>query len=273
MQNFSSSPKEIFGTLLRNQELITNLVRREVMSRYRGSMIGILWSFLNPVLMLTIYTFVFSVVFKSRWGINGSDSNTDFALNLFVGLIVFSLFSETISKAPTLMLSNISYVKKVVFPLEILPIISLGAAFFHSLISFSVLLLVFAVANGFLNWTIIFLPLIFFPLVFVILGFSWILASMGVFVRDIGQTIGILITLLMFISPVFYPVSAVPIQFQFLIMLNPLSFIIDQARVVVIIGRVPDLVGLGLYMLISLFIMFIGFSWFQKTRKGFSDVL
>jgi lipopolysaccharide transport system permease protein len=273
MQNFSSSPTEILGSILRNQELIANLVRREVLSRYRGSIMGIFWSLINPILMLTIYTFVFSVVFKSRWGGNGSDSNTDFALNLFVGLILFNLFSETISRAPLLMLNNISYVKKVVFPLEVLPIISFGTAFFHALISFSVLFIVFFIANGFVNWTIIFLPLIIFPLVFIILGFSWVLASMGVFVRDIGQTIGILVSLMMFLSPVFFPVSAVPQNFQFLIMLNPLSFIIEQAREVIIVGIIPDLMGLSIYLIVSLLIMIIGFAWFQKTRKGFADVL
>jgi len=224
--------------------------------------------------MLTVYTFVFSEIFKSRWGgVGGDDSKTQFAVVLFVGMIVLSLFSEVVNRAPGLILSNVNYVKKVVFPLEILPIIATGAALFHSLISLGVLLLAFALFNGYLHWTAIFTPLVLFPLVILTLGLAWILAALGIFLRDVGQTIGIITTVLMFLSPVFYPVTAVPERFRAFIMTNPLTFIIEQAREVLIWGHLPDWVGLGIYTFAATVFAWIGFALFQKTRKGFTDVL
>jgi lipopolysaccharide transport system permease protein len=249
------------------------MTKREVIGRYKGSVMGLTWSFFNPILMLVIYTFVFSVVFKSRWGSAGSNSKAEFALILFVGMIVFGLFSEAINRAPGLMLVNSNYVKKVVFPLEILPVINFCAALFHSLVGFGVLILGFLLINGFINWTIIFLPIVLFPLMLLIMGISWFIASIGVFVRDVGQTVNILTTLLMFLSPVFYPITAVPSEFQIWIMLNPLSFIIEQARAVLIFGEPPSWIGLGAYTLIAISVMLLGFAWFQKTRKGFADVI
>ena len=261
-------------SLWRNRQLILQMTRREVVGRYKGSTMGLAWSFLNPVFMLVVYTFVFSEIFKSRWGEAGGDeSKTQFAVLLFVGMIVFSLFSEVLNRAPVLILSNVNYVKKVVFPLEILPVISLGAALFHSLVSVGVLLVAFVVFNGYLHWTVIYTPLVLLPLVFLALGLSWTLASLGVFLRDVGQTIGIMTSVLMFVSPVFYPVSAVPERFRPFIMANPLTFIIEQAREVLIWGRAPDWAGLGTYTLAAIAVAWAGYAWFQKTRKGFADVL
>lgn len=188
-------------------------------------------------------------------------------------MIVFSLFSEVLNRAPTLIVSNVNYVKKVVFPIEILPIIAMGAALFHCLISFGVLLLALVVFNGYLHWTILLTPLVFLPIIILTLGLAWMLASLGVFLRDVGQTIGITMTVLMFLSPMFYPVTAVPEKFLPFIMANPLTFIIEQAREVIIWGRLPDWVGLGLYTLLATLIAWSGYAWFQKTRKGFADVL
>lgn len=269
-----ASLSELARSLWHNRNLITQMTKREVVGRYKGSILGLAWSFFNPIFMLTVYTFVFSMVFKSRWGGNGGDeSKTQFALVLFVGLIVQGLFAEVLSRAPLLILSNVNYVKKVVFPLEILPVISMGAALFHSLISLLVLFAAFILFNGYLHWTILFLPLVLFPFVVAIMGFSWMLASLGVFIRDVGQTIGIILTVLMFLSPVFYPVTAVPEKYRHWIMANPLTFIIEQARGVLIWGRMPDWAGLGTYLLAALAVVWAGFAWFQKTRKGFADVL
>ena len=247
------------------------MMRREVVGRYKGSVMGLAWSFFNPVFMLIVYTFVFSVIFKSRWGVD--ESRTLFAVVLFVGLIVLNLFSEVVNRAPSLILSNVNYVKKVVFPLEILPVVAIGAALFHALISLGVLLLAFMLFNGFVHWTVIFVPLILLPLIILTLGVSWLLAAIGVFLRDIGQTIAILTTVLMFLSPVFYPVTAVPEGFRPFIMANPLTFIIEQAREVLIWGRLPDWFGLGLYTIIVSIIAWLGYALFQKMRKGFADVL
>ncbi len=260
-------------SLWRNRQLIAQMTKREVVGRYKGSAMGLAWSFFNPVFMLTVYTFVFSEVFKSRWGVGGEESKTQFAVVLFVGMIVHGLFAEVLNRAPALILSNVNYVKKVVFPLEILPVIAMGAALFHSLISLGVLLAAFVLFNGYLHWTAVFTPLVLLPLIMLTLGLSWMLASLGVFLRDVGQTIGIITTVLMFLSPVFYPVSAVPEKFRQFIMANPLTFIIEQAREVLIWGHLPNWMALGIYTLVATVVAWVGYAWFQKTRKGFADVL
>jgi lipopolysaccharide transport system permease protein len=259
-------------SLWRNRQLITQMTRREVIGRYKGSAMGLLWSFLNPVFMLVVYTFVFSVVFKARWGIGG-ESKTQFAVVLFVGLIVHGLFAEVLNRAPGLILANVNYVKKVVFPLEILPAITMGAALFHSLVSLLVLLIAFAIFNSYVQWTAVFIPLILLPLVILSLGFAWMLASLGVFLRDVGQTIGLFTTVMMFLSPVFFPITALPEEYRPIIMANPLTFIIEQAREVLIWGRLPDWAGLGIYTVAAIAVAWAGYAWFQKTRKGFADVL
>jgi lipopolysaccharide transport system permease protein len=256
-----------------NRQLISRLSRREVVGRYQGSIIGLLWSFLNPLFMLVVYTFVFSVVFKSRWGVGEDETKIQFAVVLFVGLIVHGLFSEVLNRAPSLVLNNVSYVKKVLFPLEILPGIAMGAALFHSTISLIVLLAAYALFYGYLQWTAILIPFVLLPLVILILGLAWVLASLGVFLRDVGQTISIITMVMLFLSPVFYPLTALPKEFQPLIMANPLTFIIEQAREVLIWGHLPNWIGLGIYTMVATSVAWLGFAWFQKTKKGFADVL
>lgn len=268
-----ASPIKLIKSLWCNRYLIVQMTRREVVGRYRGSALGLVWSFLTPIFMLAVYTFVFSVVFKARWGTDGDESKTQFALVLFVGMIVHGLFAEVLNRAPGLILSNLNYVKKVVFPLEVLPVISMGAALFHALISLSVLLLAFFLFNGYLNWTAIFLPFVLMPLVLLTLGVAWIFTSLGVFLRDVGQTVGIITTVMLFLAPIFYPVTALPEEVRPLIMANPLTFIIEEARGVVILGRMPHWTGLGIYTLVATSVAWAGFAWFQKTRKGFADVL
>ena len=260
-------------SLLQHRELILQMTRREVVGRYKGSVMGLLWSFINPVLMLAVYTFVFSVVFKAKWGGGGEESKTQFAVVLFVGLIVHALFAEVTNRAPGLILSNANYVKRVVFPLEILPIVTMGAALFHGLISLSVLLGAFALLNGFLHWTALLIPLVLLPLIIMTLGFAWLLASFGVFLRDVGQTIGIITTVMLFLAPVFYPMSVLPEKYQTFLLANPLTFIIEQARGVLIFGQIPNWNGLATYAVLSLIVAWLGYWWFQKTRKGFADVL
>jgi lipopolysaccharide transport system permease protein len=263
-------------SLWRSRHLIAQMTRREVAGRYKGSAMGLLWSFLNPVFMLVVYTFVFSVVFKARWGVasaSGEESKTMFAMLLFVGMIVHGLFAEVLNRAPGLILANVNYVKKVIFPLEVLPVISMGAALFHSMVSLAVLLAAFYLFNGFLHWTVVLAPLVFLPLVIFTLGLAWVLAALGVFVRDVSQTIGIFTTVLLFLSPVFFPVSSLPERFRPWMQANPLTFIIEQARDVLIHGKLPDWLGMSGYLLIGALVAWLGFFWFQKTRKGFADVL
>ncbi len=256
-----------------NHQLILQMARRDVVGRYKGSIFGLAWSFFNPIFMLVVYTFVFSVVFKSRWGSDPNESKTQFAVILFMGMIVHGLFSEILNKSSGLILANANYVKRVVFPLEILPMIEVYSALFHSIISLTVLTCAFFIFNGYIHWTMIFLPLVFLPLIFLTLGLSWFLAALGTFVRDMGQTVAIITMVMMFMSPVFYPVSRLPKEFQVWLLANPLTFIIEQAREVMIWGRLPNFEGLFIYWVVALFIAWLGFVWFQKMRKGFADVL
>lgn len=272
-QDHSGTPITIFASLWRNRQLILQMTRREVASRYRGSLIGLAWSFINPLLMLVVYTFVFSVVFKARWNIDVEESKTDFAIILFVGMIVFGVFSEVINRAPGLIISNVNFVKKVVFPLEILPWVSLGSVLFHGFVSLSVLLVVQLIVSHHLPWTVILFPLVLLPLVFASLGISWFLASLGVYIRDIGQITGVFTTMLMFVSAVFYPVSALPQAYQRWLWLNPLVLIITESRKVLIFGVFPDWASLAIALLAGFLISMAGFWWFQKTRRGFADVL
>lgn len=272
MRSYSISPIEMFGSLWRNRELITASAKREVLGRYRGSMMGLLWSFFNPLFMLAVYTFVFSVVFKARWNME-SDSKTEFALVLFAGLIVFNLFGESIIRAPAMVLNNPNYVKKVVFPLEILPVVTLLSALFHGLISLGVWLLSYLLFFGLPHATVLYLPLVILPLLLFVMGLSWGLASLGVFLRDVSQFITTVITVLMFMTPIFYPVTALPEEFRQWLYLNPITPVIEQARDVLYWGKHPDFSLLGIYTLASAMVAWLGFSWFQKTRKGFADVL
>lgn len=250
------------------------MTKREVVGRYRGSIMGLAWSFFNPILMLLVYTFVFAVVFKARWGTTGTeDSKTLFAIVLFVGMIVHGLFAEVLNRAPGLILANTNYVKKVVFPLEILPVITLGTALFHSLISLTVLLAAFALFNGHIYWSALLIPVVLAPLIIITLGFAWMLCSLGVFLRDVAQTIGVITTVMLFMAPVMYPITAVPEKLRPIIMANPLTFIIEQARAVLVWGYQPNWPGLGVYTLTAILIAWLGYAWFQKTRKGFADVL
>lgn len=263
---------EIIRSILHHQDLIIQMTTREVIGRYRGSMLGIAWSFFNPLIMLAVYTVVFSTVFQAKWGV-GSDSKTEFALVLFVGMIVHGVLAESMNNSPSLMLKNASYVKKVVFPLEILPWVVMGSTLFHALISVVVWLLFYVVVNQTLQWTVVFLPLVLIPLVLFSMGVSWLLASLGVYIRDIGQMMGVLTTVLLFMSPIFYPASMLPEPYQTIIYLNPLTFVIEQARDVLMWGNVPNWSGMAIAYVVSLLVAWLGFFWFQKTRKGFADVL
>lgn len=259
-------------SLSANRSLILSLIRRDVIGRYRGSVMGLLWSFFNPVLMLAVYTFVFSFVFKSRW-VGGSDSKIEFALVLFAGLLVFTLFSECLNRAPGLIVGNVNYVKKVIFPLEILPVVALGSAAFHFLISLVVWLIFYLMFFGVPSLTILQLPLVILPLILMTLGLSWFLASLGVYLRDVSQIIGIVTTVLMFLSPIFYPIIALPEEYRPFMQISPLTFVVEQARGTMIWGESVDWEGWFVYTGFSTLAACLGFAWFQKTRKGFADVL
>ena len=262
----------MLGSLWRNRALTIALVEREVVGRYRGSVFGILWSFFHPVFMLAVYTFVFSVVFKARWN-GGTDSKTEFALVLFAGLLVFNLFAECVNRAPSLIQSNVNYVKKVVFPLDVLPWVAFGSALFHFFINLSVWLFFYLVFFGVPHFSVLLLGLVLLPVAFFTLGLSWFLASLGVFLRDVSQVTSIVTSTLMFLSPVFYPISSLSEEYQTLLLLNPLTPAIEMTRDVLVWGKQPDWMLLLLYTIVTGLVGCLGFAWFQRTRKGFADVL
>ena len=268
----SGSPMAMIRSFVSNRVLIYQLSKREVISRYRGSLMGLAWSFFNPLLMLAVYTFVFSVVFNARWGVETANKG-DFAIILFVGILVHGIFAECVNRAPSLIVGNASYVKRVVFPLETLPWVAMGAALFHAMVSLGVLLLAQLLIRGVLPITVVYLPLVLLPLVLLTMGLAWLLSALGVFVRDIGQMTGILTTILLFLAPVFYPVSSLPEGIRKWIYLNPLTFIIEASRDVLIWNKTPDFSGLGKYTVFAAFVAWFGYVCFQKMRRGFADVI
>lgn len=272
MRRFSMAPQVLLRALWRHRELLGLLIRREIASRYRGSMMGMLWSLLNPLVMLLIYTFVFRVVFKARWGDSG-DSKTEFALVLFIGLLIFNLFSECIQRAPLLIINNMNYVKKVIFPLEILPWVTFCAAMFHFTVGLAVWLLLFMVLHGLPHWTVLLLVVMLLPLAGFAIGSAYLLATLGVCLRDTSHIIGILTTVLLFLSPIFYPVSVLPERYQTIVYLNPLTWVVEQSRALLLAGQTPNVSAVLLATAGSVVILWIGFSVFQRFRQVFADAL
>jgi lipopolysaccharide transport system permease protein len=265
-------PFSPFVILWRYRDLVWQMTKREVIGRYRGSVLGVFWSFLTPLCMLAIYSFVFGFVLKVRWRAE-SQSQIESSLILFAGLVMYGLFAECVTRAPGLIVSNANYVKKVIFPLEIFPWVIMGAALFHALMSLVVVIIFTIGVYDALPWTVLTLPVIVIPFVLMTVGICWFLSSLGVFLRDINQTVGLITTALLFLSPILYPTSAVPPSVQFVLLVNPLTFVVEQARGALLWGQVPQWVGVGYYFAGSVVVAWLGLWWFQKTRRGFADVL
>ena len=266
------NPFAWLGPAIKHRRLIAQMTRREIASKYKGSVFGALWILITPLLMLGIYTFVFSVVFQARWG-TSSINRIDFALFVFSGLIFFNFFSECLARSPSLILENLSFVKKVLFPLEILPIVVIMGSLFGALVNFLILLLIYLLVNGFPPATFFLFPFIFLPLAFFSLGVCWILSSLGVFIRDLKPAIGIVITMIMFLCPIFYPINAVPLAFQKIMLHNPLAIPLEESKKILFFGELPNFFLLGICASTSLLVCWIGYSWFMLTRKGFVDVI
>lgn len=252
--------------------LILRLTRREIESRYRGSFLGVLWSFVVPILLLAVYTFVFSVVFQARWDVPVGNRG-HFALILFAGLIVFNLFGDCINRAPGLMLANPAYIKRVVFPLEILPWVAVLSAVFNALLSFIVLALAYALLLGVPPWTVLLFPVLLIPHLLLIIGFTLFLSSVGVFIRDLQQIIGVVTMMLMFLTPLFYPASAIPEALRPYIAYSPLALVVEGERGVLFWGALPEWPVWSIYFAISWAVAWLGYVWFMKTKKGFADVV
>jgi len=262
-------PLQAFG---RHRSLVIELTKREILGRYRGASIGLLWSVISPFLMLMVYTLAFGHLMKNRWpGADGSTSN--FAVILFVGLVVHGFFSECLIRSPQLIVSNPSYVKRVVFPLETLTWSMTFSALFHLAMNVFVLLVMKFYLDGAIPWTALLVPVVVLPLVILVVGMGWFLSALGVYLRDISQVVGVVSSAMLFLSSAVVPVQALPASYRWVFMLNPLTLIIDQAREVVLWGRLPDWRSLAVYTVIALAVFMMGHRAFQKLRKGFADVL
>lgn len=261
------------GVLWSRRELWWRLTERDVLGRYRGSLLGVTWSFLNPLAMLAVYTFVFSQIFKARWGNLENEGPLGFAINLFAGLIVFNMIAECLTKAPGLIVANPNYVKKVVFPLEVLPCVAVSSALFHALTSLVVLAVFQLIARHGLALSSLWLPVVWLPLLLGCLAVSWVLASLGVFLRDIGQFIAVLISILMFMSPIFYPASALPQKIQPLLAISPITQVIEQTRRVLITGENPSLLYIALGIPLSIIAAEVGLRFFERSKRAFADVI
>ena len=267
------NPLAMARNLWRYRGLLKQFTYREIQKRYRGSYLGVLWSIITPLVMLLAYTFVFSIIFKAKWKNLGLEGISDFALVMFSGIIAFNVFAECVSQAPLLMLNNPNYVKKVVFPIEILPLSLLGSVLFHSVISLGILIIGQLIFYHKIQWTLVFLPLVFLPLSMLSAGFTWFLSGLGVFVRDIGNFIVVAVQLLFFVTPIFYPPSAVPEHLRFVLWLNPLHPIVEDVRRVTMWGMPPDWPLWGLTTILSAIAALIGYMFFMRLKGAYADVL
>jgi lipopolysaccharide transport system permease protein len=262
----------ILTSLVKHRFVIGQLSRRAILGRYRGTVLGLFWSLFTPLVMLGVYTFVFGKVLEVRWPDQGGGS-LEFAAILFSGMIIHGILAECLTQASTLIASNPQYVKKVVFPLEALPWVTVISAFFQGLISTGVLVAYLLIVNGSLPGTAILFPLPLFSLTLVCIGIGWLIAATAVFLKDIAQLTGILSTILFFMAPILYPKTALPEGFQNILYLNPITFVIEQFRSVVLWGEMPDWSGLAIYTAVALIFCWGSLVWFQRSRRGFADVL
>lgn len=267
-------PRLSFFLPLAQRGLIFQFARREVLGRYRGSLLGLGWSFFTPLLMLGVYTFVFVGVFKARWPGAEQAGGLEFAMQIFAGLMVFNLFAEVAGRAPRLVLDQPNLVKKVVFPLEVLPWVAVLSGLFHLVLSTAVLLLVILLMKpAALGFTVLALPLVLLPLLPILLGLGWLLSALGVFLRDVGQVMNFVVSLAMFMSPVFYSLNLLSEPMRGWMFFNPLTLIIENVRRVLLQALWPEWEALALYSVVACAFALLAGLFFQITRKGFADVL
>jgi lipopolysaccharide transport system permease protein len=267
------NPAALLRNLWQHRSLIGQFTRREIEGRYRSSLLGFGWSFVTPLTLLLIYTFVFGVVFRSRWPGARTDRLSEFGLVLFAGLTAFNVFSECLLRASGLIVAVPNYVKRVVFPLEVLAVSVLGSALFHAGVSLAVLLGAQLVITGRIEPSIVRLPLVALPLVFLCLGLTWFLSSLGVFIRDLGYATGLSVQALFFLTPIFYSLDQVPESFRTAMRLNPLTLVVENFRNSIFGGTPPGWAELVLSVAASGTIMLFGYAWFMRTKKAFADVV
>ncbi len=255
------------------RELLLQLVRRNIELRYRGTLLGIIWMVATPLIMLSVYTFVFGIVFQARWGESFTDSKAAFALIIFCGMTVYNIFAESVNSSVSVVSGSPNYVKKVVFPIELLPLSAVVTACFFGLVWLGILFLGIAVSQQGLHLTAVFLPFVLFPLLLFTCGVAWFTASIGVFIRDLRHIVGIVLLIMHFTTPIFYSLEMVPERIRPFLLINPLTPLVQLARQVLIFGGRPDWRILVVLTISSLVVAQLGYFWFMKTKRGFSDVL
>lgn len=268
----SLASESLLATLWSRRDLALQLAKRDVIGRYRGSFFGMAWSLFNPLLMLVVYTLFFTQVFQARWGAQAGGKAV-FATALFVGLIVHGIVAESASKSAAVLTSNPNFVKKIVFPLEVLPWVTVLAAIFHGLLSVLILLAGVVVLGDGLHWSIFLWPLMLLPIALLSAGMAWLLSGAAVYFRDVGQIVGVLVTVLLFTSPVFFPVDMLPPTFARIIAINPLTFPIEQSRELLLWGGAMDWIRYGRYTAFVLAFAWISHALFNRAKRGFADVL
>ncbi|UUP18238.1 ABC transporter permease [Nitratireductor thuwali] len=259
-----------------HRNLVWRLTQREIEARFRGSFLGLFWAVIVPLFMLGVFSLVFGTIFQSRWARPegaAMASEYSFPIILFSGLIVFGILADPLNRAPGLVMENVAYVKKVVFPLEILPLVALISALVTAAISFAVFLVVFAVIYGLPPVTIVLLPLTLLPLMLFVLGAVYFLSSLGVFLRDLRHIMPPLTTAMLFLSSVFYSPENLPEDYRWLLYLNPVTPAVTYARDVIFWGRLPDLLEWSATLMFSLLVLIAGVYWFMRTEKAFADVV
>jgi len=267
-----SLPVRIVLDLVRNRHLIWQFLQRDIFVRYQGTFFGLFWSFLSPLIMLTVYLFVFGFVFKASFG-RANENTFEFGLALFCGLNLFNFFAEVVVRSPTLILQYPNFVKKVVFPLQILPVVATGSGLFHCLIAFLPLAIGLAIAHHEIPFTILYLFIFLIPLTLLTCGVSWILAVIGVFFRDVQALLTAAITILMFTSAIFFPRSAVPEKWRFIVDLNPMVHLIENARSAIIWGQTPYWRTYFVLLAGALVVAIVGYFVFNRAKAAFADVV
>jgi homopolymeric O-antigen transport system permease protein len=265
-------PLAVFGCAWHYRQLVVRLTVREIEARFRGSLLGKVWAGILPLFMLGFYTFVFGVLLKVRWpGLEGSTFQV--ALLYFSGLILFDFVLECLTRAPALLAEQISYVKKVLFPLEILAWVVVGGALFRVLVGSAILLVFYLAIDGLPPVSALAAPLLVLPLALVAVGFTWFLSAIGVFVRDFRHAVLVLAPVTMFLTPIFFPLSTVSEPLRSLLYLNPLTFIIESMRATLFMGEWPNWPALALYTVVAWAFAWAGRGWFLFVRGEFADVV
>src|SRR5579864_2695275 len=268
-----NGPIAIFSSALRYRQLIWRLALREFEAQFRGSLLGRLWAALGPLLLLGLYTYVFGVVMEARWPGTETSGTLHVALLYFVGMVLFGFFVECLSRAPNLLLENVAYIKKVVFPLDVLAWVALVAATLRLFFSAAILMVFYVAIEGLPPVSALALPVVAAPLALLSLGCVWFLSALGVYLRDTRQGMIVITPAIMFMSPVFYPMAVVPEPVRTILYANPLSFAIESARRALFEGHWPSLPGLAIYTLLACFLAWLGRFWFISVRGGFADVV